>query len=144
MLEVGKLKDVSEEFELENIAVSRDFKIQLRFHSFPEAYKAWQALNRVSLHLETEENLNEQENDELTVLERAEREKQRSMVDSTKRLQVTFQNPEPSYYDGKFATQFETCIKDKFIGLDHINEFPSNYVQEALKERNIKSRKHII
>jgi hypothetical protein len=44
------------------------------------------------------------------------------------RLQVTFQNPEPNYYDGKFATQFENCIKDKFEGLDTINEVPSDYV----------------
>ena len=51
-----------------------------------------------------------------------------SFEDSQQKLQVTFQNPEPNYYDGKFATQFENCIKDKFIGLDHINEYPSDYV----------------
>ena len=50
------------------------------------------------------------------------------------KLQVTFQNPEPNYYDGKFATQFENCIKDKFIGLDHINEYPSDYVKQRLME----------
>lgn len=36
-------------------------------------------------------------------------------------LKVTFLSPEPSYYDGYFATQFESCIKDKFVGLDTIN-----------------------
>lgn len=53
------------------------------------------------------------------------------------KLQVTFQNPEPNYYDGKFATQFENCIKDKFEGLETINEVPSDYVIQALKENNI-------
>ena len=56
---------------------------------------------------------------------------------NAERLQVTFQNPEPNYYDGKFATQFENCIKDKFEGLDTINEVPSDYVIRALRENNI-------
>ena len=50
------------------------------------------------------------------------------IVVRSEKLQVTFQNPEPHYYDGKFATQFENCIKDKFEGLDTINEVPSDYV----------------
>jgi hypothetical protein len=54
---------------------------------------------------------------------------------------VTFQNPEPNYYDGKFATQFENCIRDKFVGLDEINEVPSNYVADALSQYNVKSRR---
>ena len=44
------------------------------------------------------------------------------------KLKVTFLSPEPSYYDGMFATKFESCIKDKFIGLDTINQMPANYV----------------
>jgi hypothetical protein len=43
-------------------------------------------------------------------------------------LFVTFQNPEPNYYDGKFATQFESCLKNKFEGLEEIVEVPSDYV----------------
>ena len=57
------------------------------------------------------------------------------------KLQVTFQNPEPNYYDGMFATQFENCIQDKFEGLDEINEVPSDYVMQALKEYSITSRR---
>ena len=41
-------------------------------------------------------------------------------------------NPSPNYYDGKMATQFETCIKDKFEGLTQINELPANYIKQEL------------
>ena len=71
--------------------MSRDFKIQLRFHNFPEAYRAWQALSKISLHSEVEDNIDTfEDGDELASLERAERAKQRGMVDSVRRLQVTF------------------------------------------------------
>jgi len=55
------------------------------------------------------------------------------------KIQVSFLNPEPHYYDEKFATQFENCIRDKFKGLNKINEVPSNYVMESLKEFNEES-----
>lgn len=29
---------------------------------------------------------------------------------------------------------FENCIKDKFVGLNKINEIDANYVKRALKE----------
>jgi hypothetical protein len=29
-------------------------------------------------------------------------------------FKCTFQEPEPNYFDGKFCTKFENCIKDKF------------------------------
>jgi hypothetical protein len=43
LLEVGKLKDISEEFDLNNILVKSDYKIQIRFANFQEAYAAYQA-----------------------------------------------------------------------------------------------------
>ena len=43
-----------------------------------------------------------------------------------------FQNPSPNYYDGKFATSFESCIKDKFEGLTSINEIDADYVTKTL------------
>ena len=52
-----------------------------------------------------------------------------SIMREYSRIQVRFQSPEPTYYDGMFATQFENCIRSKFDGLDHINEVPSNYVK---------------
>ena len=61
------------------------------------------------------------------------------LLEEAQKLQITFQNPEPNYYDGKFATQFESCIKDKFEGLDQINEVPSDYVMQSLKEYDIPS-----
>ncbi len=50
------------------------------------------------------------------------------------RFIVSFLSPKPNYYDGKLATQFETCIKDKFEGLQTINEVDSDYVKKALLE----------
>ena len=44
LLSIGKLKDVSEEFDLNNIVVRSDFKIQLRFDNFNEAYAAYNSL----------------------------------------------------------------------------------------------------
>ena len=44
-----------------------------------------------------------------------------------------FMNPSPNYYDGKMATQFETCIKDKFEGLTEINERSATYVKDEIE-----------
>ena len=49
LLSIGKLKDVSEEFDLNNIIVRSDFKIQLRFDNFNEAYSAYNSLQRVNV-----------------------------------------------------------------------------------------------
>jgi hypothetical protein len=50
-------------------------------------------------------------------------------------------NPSPNYYDGKMATQFETCIKDKFEGLTRINEVTASYIKNELQElESIKSK----
>jgi hypothetical protein len=38
----------------------------------------------------------------------------------------------PNYYDGKMATVFESCIKDKFIGLNKINEIDADYIKKGL------------
>ena len=48
-LEVGKLKDISEDFDLERIVVRSDYKVQLRFDNFKQAYAAYQTLQRVSV-----------------------------------------------------------------------------------------------
>ena len=45
LLEVGKLKDISEEFDLNNILVRQDYKIQIRFNTFEEAYAAYYAFS---------------------------------------------------------------------------------------------------
>jgi hypothetical protein len=41
LLEVGKLKDISEDFDLNNIVVREDYKIQIRFNTFEEALMAY-------------------------------------------------------------------------------------------------------
>lgn len=48
-------------------------------------------------------------------------------------------NPSPNYYDGKLATNFETCIKDKFDGLSLINEVNANYVKQELSELQMEA-----
>ena len=40
-LTVGQLKDITTEFDLNNIMVKAEFKIQLRFNDFPAAYAAY-------------------------------------------------------------------------------------------------------
>lgn len=52
-LTIGQLKDVSSDFKLENIVVKADFKIQLRFNSFPEALAAYEALEKVAVPSES-------------------------------------------------------------------------------------------
>jgi hypothetical protein len=48
------------------------------------------------------------------------------------RMEVQFVNPELNYYDGRFATQFEHMLREKFTGLDSINEVPSDYIKRGL------------
>ena len=88
-----------EDFDLGKISVRRDYQISLRFNTFYDALNAFQCL---------------------------------SLVDDATRqfnFRCYFMNPSPNYYDGRMATQFETCIKDKFEGLHHINEVPSSYIK---------------
>lgn len=166
LLEVGKLKDISEDFDLERIIVRADYKIQLRFDNFQQAYAAYNALEKARPRLMMGNNDKERqrspklsratfdEGGDQTELEARYQTKLQGMgqdlggadededsLQLPEKLQVTFQNPEPNYYDGMFATQFENCIQDKFEGLDEINEVPSDYVKQALKERNIISRR---
>lgn len=48
LLQVGRLKDISEDFDLNKILVRRDYKIQLRFDDFEEARSAFHALQKVN------------------------------------------------------------------------------------------------
>jgi len=49
-----------------------------------------------------------------------------------------FFEPAPLYFDGKFSTKFESCIKDKFTGLDRVNEVRSDYIKKGLIERGLQ------
>ena len=108
LLKIGKLKDLGDEFDLGKILVRSGYQITLRFNNFDEALKAFKCLNRVD--------------------------------DSSRKLQFKcyFMNPAPNYYDGWMATQFETCIKDKFEGLTQINELPANYIKKEIQEHEEK------
>lgn len=65
-------------------------------------------------------------------------------VDEKLVIKCLFHNPSPVYYDGKFATMFESCIKDKFEGLHKINEVDANYIRKALEEneKELKGTPH--
>jgi len=81
-------------------------KVSLRFNNFTEALSAFKIFSQNQLKM----------NDELG------------------KVSMKFHTPEPVYFDEKFGTLFENCIKDKFEGLDHINEVSSNYVKAQLIE----------
>lgn len=129
ILEVGKLKDVASDFDLNNIVLREGFKIQLRFQNFEEAYEAFHILEKAVI-----------EKEELSVLKEEHLKKiDYETIFEKEVLKITFLNPEPNYYDGYFATQFESCIRDKFEGLDQIIEVPSDYVAKSLQERDLRS-----
>mmetsp|Transcript_8511 Transcript_8511/g.14333 ORF Transcript_8511/g.14333 Transcript_8511/m.14333 type:complete len:194 (+) Transcript_8511:1680-2261(+) len=126
LLEVGKLKDIAH-FNLGKVIINKDFIIQLRFQNFMEANSAYYALKKESVQTMPDQ----------PVLSGEEAAPQGQMDN----LQVIFQNPEIQYYDGKFSTQFENCIRDKFEGLEKVNEVPSNYVSSSLKDYGLSSIK---
>ena len=95
---------MGDEFDIGKILVRSGYQITLRFNSFDEALKAFKCLNRAD--------------------DRSRKVK----------FKCYFMNPSPNYYDGKMATQFETCIKDKFEELTQINELPANYIKHELAE----------
>ena len=39
----------------------------------------------------------------------------------------------PNYYDGKLCSVFESCLRNKFEGLQTINEIKSDYVKASIK-----------
>eukprot|EP00347_Sterkiella_histriomuscorum_P022335 403330842 len=105
-LVIGTLKGMKDEFDLNNIIVRDEFKISIRFNTFEDALDAMKSLTSIS-------------------------DKTRSI-----RFSVMFQNPQPNFYDGKLATQFESCIKDKFDGLNKINEVDASYVKKNMEKIN--------
>ena len=88
---------------------NRAMKISLRFNSFKDALDAQMALAR---YAHTGGGVNE-----------------------GSKIKSVFFEPAPLYFDGKFSTKFEGCIKDKFSGLDSINEVRSDYVKKGLLDR---------
>lgn len=104
LLTIGRLKDLGNDFDLGKILVRKDYNISLRFNSFYDALKAYKCLSKIE--------------------DRA----------NSYNFTCYFMNPSPNYYDGKLATQFETCIKGKFEGLDLINEVNASYIKDQLRE----------
>jgi hypothetical protein len=74
LLQVGKLKDLSQDFDLGKILVRENYQISLRFNSFPEALAAFRALSG--------------RDDKTAAL----------------KFKCYFMNPSPNYYDGRLAT----------------------------------------
>ena len=87
MLEIGTLKDISD-FDLSKILVRKNLKLSARFNTFSQAMESFKAISK-SKYISPI-------NGELV------------------QFKCNFQNPEPNYFDGKFCTKFENCIKGKF------------------------------
>ena len=66
----------------------------------------------------------------------------KNLEEDTKTFNVMcqFSHYTPFYFDGKLATDFETLVKDKFDGLENINEVRSDYIRKKMKEYNVKSK----
>jgi hypothetical protein len=91
-----------DDFDLSKILVREEYKVSIRFNDFTQALEAFHAL---------------------TLGKNSQKEMQ---------FNCLFASPQPNYYDGKLATNFESCIKDKFEGLDEIKEVSANYVRDSL------------
>ena len=104
LMEVGKLKEISD-YDLNNIVLRKGLQLSLRMNSFPEALEAFYTLTQAQYISQDGERAS---------------------------FYCKFADPAPNYFDAKFSTQFENCIKDKFEGLDTINEVRSDYIRHGL------------
>ena len=112
LFEVGQLREI-DDYKLSEAMVgsNKRMRISLRFNSFNDAMEAHLALAN-TIHTS-------------------------SLTGQVTRISSYFFEPEPVYFDGKFSTKFEGCIKDKFTGLERINEVQSDYVQCGLVKHGI-------
>lgn len=112
LLEVGSLREITD-FDLRDalVGANKSMRVSLRFNSFEDAMQAQLLLSRYQFSLPDS---------------------------SVHAVRASFFEPEPVYFDGRFSTKFEECIKDKFEGLDRINEIESDYVVRGLVERGIE------
>jgi len=113
LFEVGKLNEI-EDFDLSEAMVGNHQRmhITLRFNSFAHALEAHLALSNY-VHSNAQ--------------------------GTGTRITSKFFEPAPLYFDGRFSTKFEGCIKGKFAGLDQTNEISSDYVKRRLRELGIHS-----
>ena len=112
LFEVGQLKEI-DDYKLSEAMVgsNKRMRISLRFNSFSEALEAHLALSNM---------------------------RHTGLTGQASRINSHFFEPEPVYFDGKFSTKFEGCIKDKFTGLERINEVNSDYVSRGLLKHGIQ------
>jgi len=111
LFEVGQLREI-DDFKLSEAMVgsNRRMKLSLRFNSFSDALEAHLALSSY---------------------------KHTTFGGESSMITSQFFEPAPIYFDGKFSTKFEGCIKDKFTGLDHTNEVRSDYIKYGMMENGI-------
>jgi hypothetical protein len=50
------------------------------------------------------------------------------------KMQVKYTAMPPNYYDSRLCSVFESCLRNKFVGLSTINEIRSDYVKEYLRK----------
>jgi len=112
LFEVGQLREI-DDFKLSDAMVgsNRRMRLSLRFNTFSDALEAHLALSGMT---------------------------HTAFSGLASRINSHFFEPEPLYFDGKFSTKFEGCIKDKFTGLERMNEVKSDYVKRGLLEHGIQ------
>ena len=113
LFEVGQLREI-DDFKLSDAMIGKNhlMRISLRFNNFSEALEAHLCLANYKHHS--------------------------SSTGQIDRINSHFFEPAPLYFDGKFSTKFEGCVKDKFTGLESINEINSDYVKRGLLEHGIQ------
>ncbi len=50
------------------------------------------------------------------------------------KMQVKYKAMPPNYYDSKLSSVFESCIRNKFVGLRSINEIQSDYIKHFTRQ----------
>ena len=106
LFDVGQLREI-DDFDLRSAMIGSNsrMKISLRFNSFREALDAHLALR--NFYLTTASG-------------------------QAAKITCSFIDPAPRYFDGKFSTKFEACLRDKFTDLQSVNEVRSDYVKRGL------------
>lgn len=49
-------------------------------------------------------------------------------------MYVKYKAMPPNYYDSKLSSVFESCIRNKFVGLNTVNEIRSDYIKHFARQ----------
>jgi len=52
------------------------------------------------------------------------------------KMHIKYNAMPPNYYDSKLCSIFESCLRNKFTGVNTVNEVRSDYIKEYLREES--------